>query len=229
MRRYPGKMPRVSPREQLELVARAQAGETDALHRLILCNVPLVIQAAARYRWSGLDMEDLVAHGVLGLFEAMKRFDPGRGVLFMSYAIAWVRRSIQVFVGELMAPVHIPQRKVGAGCRPQALPLEDRGAAGTLVPLEERLEQQVFASPLAALEGRDAAEQVRELLLTLDSRTRYVITGRYGVRGRRRMTLEAIGRRLGICKEAVRLIEVGGLEEMRWAAMARTHRRSRAA
>jgi len=56
---------------------------------------PLVHKLARRYAWCGADYEDLVAEGFLGLAIAADRFDPERGVKFITYAHHWIRGKVQ--------------------------------------------------------------------------------------------------------------------------------------
>jgi len=55
----------------------------------------LVHKLARRYSWCGADMDDLVAEGFLGLAIATDRFDPERGVKFITYAHHWIRGKVQ--------------------------------------------------------------------------------------------------------------------------------------
>lgn len=78
-----------------ELALRAEAGDTEALNRLVASHLRLVIKTARSYRGWGLPMSDLIQEGTLGLIQAVRRFDPDRGVRLSSYAIWSVRAAIQ--------------------------------------------------------------------------------------------------------------------------------------
>lgn len=70
----------------------------DALNRITMAHMRLVISMAARFRNFGLPMNDLIQEGHVGLLEAAARFDPEREVRFSTYATWWIRASIQDYI-----------------------------------------------------------------------------------------------------------------------------------
>lgn len=72
--------------------------DQEALHRITMAHMRLVIAMAAKFRNFGLPMGDLIQEGHVGLLEAAARFDPGREVRFSTYATWWIRASIQDFI-----------------------------------------------------------------------------------------------------------------------------------
>ncbi|MEO4043048.1 RNA polymerase factor sigma-32 [Hoeflea sp. CAU 1731] len=70
----------------------------DALNRITMAHMRLVISMAARFRNFGLPMNDLIQEGHVGLLEAAARFDPDREVRFSTYATWWIRASIQDYI-----------------------------------------------------------------------------------------------------------------------------------
>ena len=81
--------------EELTLARRAEAGDGDAFEKLVGSHLRYVIAIARRYRGWGMSMNDLVQEGTLGLIEAVRRFDPDRGVRLSTYAMWWIRQAIQ--------------------------------------------------------------------------------------------------------------------------------------
>ncbi|KZY47694.1 RNA polymerase subunit sigma-70 [Roseovarius sp. HI0049] len=69
-----------------------------ALHRLITAYMRLAISMAAKYRRYGASMNDLIQEAGLGLMKAADKFDPDRGVRFSTYAVWWIKASIQDYV-----------------------------------------------------------------------------------------------------------------------------------
>jgi len=81
-------------------LARAWRDRRDeaALHRLVTAYMRLAISMAAKFRRYGAPMPDLIQEAGLGLMKAADRFDPDRGVRFSTYAVWWIKASIQDFV-----------------------------------------------------------------------------------------------------------------------------------
>lgn len=69
-----------------------------ALHRLITAYMRLAISMAARYKRYGASMSDLIQEAGLGLMKAADKFDPDRGVRFSTYAVWWIKASVQDYV-----------------------------------------------------------------------------------------------------------------------------------
>jgi RNA polymerase primary sigma factor len=99
--------------EEKELGRRIQAGDQEALNRLVEANLRFVVSYAKRYRGMGLAFLDLIHEGNLGLIEAAKRFDPERGVKFISYAVWWVRQAIFHTLSEHARVFRLPQKLSG--------------------------------------------------------------------------------------------------------------------
>ncbi|NDW45144.1 RNA polymerase factor sigma-32 [Ruegeria sp. PrR005] len=72
--------------------------DEQALHRLITAYMRLAISMAARFRRYGAPMNDLIQEAGLGLMKAADKFDPDRGVRFSTYAVWWIKASIQDYV-----------------------------------------------------------------------------------------------------------------------------------
>ena len=66
-----------------------------ALHRLVTAYMRLAISMASKYRRYGAPMNDLIQEAGLGLMKAAEKFDPDRGVRFSTYAVWWIKASIQ--------------------------------------------------------------------------------------------------------------------------------------
>jgi RNA polymerase sigma-32 factor len=69
-----------------------------AAHQLVGSHLRLVARVAKVYRGYGLPLEDLIGEGQVGMMRALCRFEPDRGVRFASYALWWVRASIQEYI-----------------------------------------------------------------------------------------------------------------------------------
>jgi RNA polymerase sigma-32 factor len=90
-----GEHPLLSAEEERSLARAYAAGDTRAAHRLITANLRFVVKVAYEYRSYGLSVSDLVQEGNIGLMKAVQKFDPERGIRFISYAVWWIRAYVQ--------------------------------------------------------------------------------------------------------------------------------------
>jgi RNA polymerase primary sigma factor len=98
--------------EEVEVARRARAGDREALQRLVQANLRFVISVAKRYRGRGLPFSDLIQQGNLGLLTAAMKFDPERGVKFISYAVWWIRQHIQAALAHHGLSVRLPVNRM---------------------------------------------------------------------------------------------------------------------
>jgi RNA polymerase primary sigma factor len=105
------KIPLLSREEEIELAKRAKEGDKEALKKLVESNLRFVVSVAKKYLGCGLPLHDLIAEGILGLIEAARRFDPDKGVKFISYAVWWIRQSIMQALAQQTGAVKIPVKQ----------------------------------------------------------------------------------------------------------------------
>jgi RNA polymerase primary sigma factor len=104
------KFPTLSDKEEKRLGELIQKGDKNALKGLIEANLRFVVSYAKKYRGIGLGLLDLINEGNLGLIEAAKRFDPGRNVKFISYAVWWIRQAIIHALTRYSRIYNLPQK-----------------------------------------------------------------------------------------------------------------------
>jgi RNA polymerase sigma-32 factor len=121
--------------------------EITAAHQLITANLRFVVKIATEYKHYGLKLADLIQEGNIGLMRAVKRFDPDKGYRLISYAVWWIKASIQNFILSSWSLVKIgttqAQRKLFYKLRSakNALEIRDGGSQGDHVrQLAEDLE-----------------------------------------------------------------------------------------
>lgn len=102
------KIPLLSSAEEIRLAKRAQAGERESRHRLIVSNLRLVVSIAKKYLYYGLPLLDLIEEGNLGLMKAVDRYDPDRGCKFSTYATWWIRQAVTRSLSNHGRTVRIP-------------------------------------------------------------------------------------------------------------------------
>ncbi|HTM23430.1 MAG TPA: sigma-70 family RNA polymerase sigma factor [Kofleriaceae bacterium] len=85
------RLPTLDRDDELDLARRYQAGDREAGDRLVTGHLRSVVKMAQKYRGYGIYLSDLVAEGSIGLLEAARRFEPDRGLRFLTYARYWIR------------------------------------------------------------------------------------------------------------------------------------------
>jgi RNA polymerase sigma-32 factor len=93
------RFPILKPDEEFMLAKRYQEHQdTRAAHQLVTSHLRLVVKVAMGYRGYGLPIGDVVSEGNIGLMQAVKRFDPDKGFKLATYAIWWIKASIQEYI-----------------------------------------------------------------------------------------------------------------------------------
>src|SRR3546814_2751773 len=93
------KVPILEQNEEYMLAkAWRERGDTEAAHKLVTSHLRLVAKIAMGYRGYGLPLSELVSEGNVGMMQAVKRFDPERGFCLATYAMWWIRASIQEYI-----------------------------------------------------------------------------------------------------------------------------------
>lgn len=173
-RRYP----LLSREEETDLAIRyAEHGDTEAARRLVEANLRLVVKIAYEYRRAYRHLLDLIQEGNIGLMQAVRKYDPHRGVKLSSYAAWWIRAYILKFVLNNWRLVKIgttqAQRKLFFNLRKERARLEQLGFQPEPKLLAERLDvtesevvemEKRLSAPDASLDapvGSDDGEGVR--------------------------------------------------------------------
>jgi len=93
------KFPMLEADEEYMLAKRwREDGDTEAAHKLVTSHLRLVAKIAMGYRGYGLPVSELISEGNVGMMQAVKRFDPERGFRLATYAMWWIRASIQEYI-----------------------------------------------------------------------------------------------------------------------------------
>jgi RNA polymerase primary sigma factor len=102
------RVPLLSREEEMELARKAFKGNIAAQEKLARHNVRFVVSVAKKFQNRGVPLVDLIGEGNLGLMTAARKFDPDRGVKFISYAVWWVRQAVLKALAEQTRSVRIP-------------------------------------------------------------------------------------------------------------------------
>lgn len=164
--------------EERELIRRAQNGDEQARRVLIEGNLRLVLYVARRYQSSSLTQEDLLQEGVVGLIDALERYNPSAGHSFSSYAVPWIRLRIGRAVYRMGRLIRVPERSErllarwhqiceAAQERREPPPSLEEGAAMLGVTPDTLVSMIEASAPTACLypaDGEDEAPQVAEVV-----------------------------------------------------------------
>jgi RNA polymerase sigma-32 factor len=93
-----GKFSSLSATEEHALAQRVQAGDAKAFQQLMHSYLKLVVKVATGFRGYGLPLEELIQEGNIGLLQAVRRFEPARGLRLSTYAMFWIRAQMQEYI-----------------------------------------------------------------------------------------------------------------------------------
>ena len=146
--------------EEINLSRQIKAGSREAARKLFEGNVRLVISIAKRYMHQGMDFEDIIQEGNIGLLVATKKFDPSAGCRFSTYATWWIRQSITRALSNksrtIRLPVHVTVmlyklRKMAKPFYQQAGRLPTQAELAQLTGIPEDEIERILKSALGTL------------------------------------------------------------------------------
>lgn len=107
-----GKVPLLSPEEEIDLARRMEEGDEEAKRKLVEANLRLVVSIAKKYVGRGMLFLDLIQEGNLGLIKAVEKFDYTKGYKFSTYATWWIRQAITRSIADQARTIRIPVHMV---------------------------------------------------------------------------------------------------------------------
>ncbi len=107
-----GKIPLLTPEEEVELAKRIETGDLEAKRKLMAANLRLVVSIAKKYIGRGMLFLDLIQEGNLGLSRAVEKFDYRKGFKFSTYATWWIRQAITRAIADQARTIRIPVHMV---------------------------------------------------------------------------------------------------------------------
>lgn len=205
----------LSNEEIIYLYNLFKSGERQAFDMLVKGNMKLVVKIANDYRRFGMDFEDIVSNGVLGLLKAIEMFDPEKGG-FSAYASTWINKYIRMALDSYRG-IHTKRydrmtQEERSSCIVESL--NEKIGDGDTEFADSLASDEV--SPSEAVEKASSIKAMHDAIdSALDSREQFIIRSRYGLDGNEVLTLREIAEKLGMTNERVRQIEVSSLMKLR--------------
>ena len=196
--------PPLPPAEEQQLLAQAANGDEAARQRLIERNLRLVVYIARRFENTGINIEDLISIGTIGLIKAIATFRPDRNIKLATYSSRCIENEILMHIRKISGQkteVSLDE-PINTDWDGNELLLSDvLGTDGDTVmrPMEEDVEQQLLREALARLPERD----------------RYIVSLRFGLGGRPEKTQKEVADLMGISQSYISRLEKRIMQRLR--------------
>ena len=215
--------------EELDIGRQIAGRMNEAAERLVVANLRFVARIAQGYQHMGVPLEDLISEGNIGLMHAAVRYNPDRGLRFITYAVWWVRKALLSAIERHSSTVRIPayqtrkraRLKFERGERAAALPyfrslsLHEPVSPGQDASLLDELIDRSMPDPEAEIVRKEGLRLLGRFWGCLSLRQRQVLTLRYGLDGRAPLTLNHVGSSMGLSRERVRQIQSEAIAKLR--------------
>lgn len=198
--------------EERALIIKAKKGDIAAQNKILVANLRFVFDVAKKYRGAGASMEDLIAEGNVGMVKAIKKFNTNYDIKFFSYAVWWIRQSMQSFIKKTQTSKNIEKGDDELNSIVKENAVSD--SEDDVINKKDILLSNEEDEKNKQIE-KNQKVVVDKLLVGLDGRERLIIEKYYGLNGNKEQNLEEIGNKLGISKERVRQIKKRILFRMR--------------
>ena len=196
--------PPLTREEESDLTARLDSGDPAVTAALIGHNLRLVVYIARRFENTGVDLEDLISIGTIGLIKAVGTYRPDKKIKLATYASRCIENEILMHLRKT-SPL---KREV-----PFDEPLSTDGNGNELL-LSDVLgtDSDLVARPMEADADR---QMLRQALTALDGRERRIVTLRYGLEGQREHTQKEVAAVMGISQSYISRLEKRIMERLK--------------
>ena len=206
----------LSSDEEARLSQRIKAGDKRALSKLVEANLRFVVKIASQYRGKGVDLEDLISEGNLGLMKAAAKFDASKGIRFVNFAVVYIRQKMEQAIDKTalyQVPKNIPSNHADR---------QNSHALSYDAPLGHRTNMSllsVLVNPNAPIADErvysEAMKQAIERALEgLDARESRVVNAFFAI-DREHETMAEIAEDMGLKRERLRQIRDKAVRKLR--------------
>ena len=185
--------------QEQELIKSA---DTASRNKLIEANLKFVIQVANKYRSMGLELEDLIGFGNVGLFEAAEKFDTSKNLKFITFAVWYIRAEIQKALNDLSRVVRVPSHLTATA---------EYSTKSISTPVGDGDNKETYADRYLAAEtsksGRDKTDLQYDLaraLSQLKPKQKEAVCRFYGVGFEYEQCMDQIAEEMGVTGERAR-------------------------
>lgn len=235
--RYAQRATQLTSPEEYQLVRAARAGSVSARDKLVQHHLGLVVMIARRYALANtMPLDDLVAEGNFGLFEAIKRFDPEYGYRFSTYAKWWIRQCVENAIMSQSRVVRLPAHVNREIRKAKSLGEQSVNSAVYLVTnaslnepsypeqeamaLLDSLPANPESMPDSCMERDEQAACLLRALESLSEEDKVVLIARFGLDNDEPSTLGEVAKKLGRSAERIRQIQERALLRLKEALLA---------
>lgn len=207
-----GKYKPLSREEEHSLWERyKKQNDIGARDKLIKSNLKFVANIAKSYQGMGLSYADLIAEGNCGLMKAIDKFDYKRGYKTISYSVWWIRQTIMEALSQ--------RAEINGETLPDDSDKEVEEESLLNSDKPDIGDEYTDKSYYKAISDGEMKGMVSFLMDVLSDREKNIISKYFGIESKKEMTLEEIGKEMGLTKERVRQIKESAMKKLRSAAL----------
>ena len=198
-----------------DLALRVKKGDARAKETLINANLRLVVSIAKHYQGMGIELNDLIAEGNIGLVMAVERYDVEKGAKFSTCAAEWIRKIIVEALNDNSRTVRLPENLIRSGFSSLSISMD--APIGNDEDGNEKTLLDTFASDTRANKFDDVdfyTKKVKSLLNGLKRVEKEVVCGLFGIGGIEQSEY-ILAKRFRLTEERIRQIKWEALKKMK--------------
>lgn len=200
----------LTDKEEAELAERIKIGDAKALEQLTKANLKFVVSLAHQYKNRGIDEDDLISEGNIGMMYAAQKFDATKGTRFVSFAAIYIRRAMEEAIRENTQIFKVPTgertKSTDRQSRPVSIDQPRPVGSNSSFTLQTVIENENAPHVDESLNKQILGAEILRGMDILDARERKIITLIYGLREGEVHTMAEIAEMMGIKRERVRQI-----------------------